>query len=195
MKKFLAAGLLAAGMISAPTAHAMPELVLNGSSKVTGVTGLEVDGMTFNITFSASNLNYSQALTDLAISSFFDFGSFSAAQSAAVALQQFFNDQGTAASDMAWSNGNDGIDHDFQVFVSLGATTVRSVLADWTQPIEWSGTDDFNRSQTEQCGNTNPPCAWASFEKVEVTEPATLALFGLGLAGIGFATRRKRKTA
>jgi len=175
-------GIMAGGLMlfMASAANAVPILSFDGSGDVDGVTGLVVDGMTYDATWAIGSFDTSgqnpTVLTNI-----------TDATSLVNMINTLFNDNSITPLDVAGvctdSNSNDC---DLIVAYNINVSSFDAVNVEWRQPSgpwepqnqNWSRTDDFG-------------IRVAQVTLTKVPEPGTLALLGLGLAGLGFARRKK----
>jgi len=61
----------------------------------------------------------------------------------------------------------------------------------WITPGQTSGSFNYTVTEANNGGGLSNMFLWTSGTPTQVPEPATLGLLGLGLAGVGFARRRK----
>lgn len=182
-------------------------VLLGSTSDPTGINGLVVDGTTYDVTFSTQSFN------DLFSGSLPTFWhDASGAYDAAVALAGSLADLGVTGLDGLTCGAGGGW---FSV-----ANACKLIVPDTNFPagVFVSGSGADNNHGTWFAGDNvsnaifgpdtelgivdgflgKTAYAYADFAasgSTAVPEPTTLALFGLGLAGLGFAfTRRKRSS-
>lgn len=166
-------------------ALATPTLV-GTTTDPTGIDNLVVDGKTYDVTISINDY-----LT--VFPSGPDFATPSGAGDAATALATFFASAGVTGLDGSpCGNGAIGASLICQVYVPSGdlAGLVSGSQAH-DQGTGWSEIGpEALALDTDTLGSVGAGYdEWAVF-KATVPEPATLALFGLGLAGVGLSRRR-----
>jgi len=194
--------LLLASALMAFTGTAAATPVLQGTTtEPTGVTGLVVDGSTYDVTITTNDsYNYvfgSQPLI---------FPTATSAGDAMLALQTFLNTTGVSdlyGGDYCYLHGCAVLEPyaDIGGMVSVAATGIPAPFEPPSIPEganPWSGAPapfgfQFPDFLALQIRHTLFGLEWAVFtpEATRVPEPATLSLVGLCLAGIGFARRRK----
>ena len=177
MKALTSIGLAAGLAISLSTAaNAVPVLV-GTTTDPTGINDLVVDGTTYDVTFSTTTLNS------------FTTGSTLSADADA-ALVAALNALSVTELGGTIPSGLSVVDVDNSLSLFEGPACFNNglpcVVGSWV-PTSGSGFPNLGSSAAG---------FWyvqaADFSVVGVPEPATLALFGAGLAGLG-ALRRRRK--
>jgi hypothetical protein len=205
--------LLAASLALPMSANAVPTLVGTGDLP-TGVNGLVVDGVTYDVTFSLSadpnqsgapSLDSSLAATALA--DFFgtqmitNWGSDKFEETASQYRLYIWLDY---QSPMATFYGN-GVSAFYSKLGGCGpcGTEPRGVYYNWT--VDDGYLSDYQPGYLKQQGNFNPFIGYqsggnlsnvsASFQAAPIPEPETYALMLAGLALVGAAARRRRARA
>lgn len=169
-------------ILASTTASAIPLLNYSGSD-VVGVTGLEVGGIAYDVSWQEGS--YNAVFDTPGITPTF-LGSSSGAQDAANALLGLFNSESLLPSGIGGLCTNDSFDCDFVIPWAVNATRIDAFNVDWSQP----GGPWVLQPQNWSRDFDNDLVAMALFTRA-VPEPATLALLALGLVGIGAARRRK----
>jgi hypothetical protein len=177
------AGCFLIGCIS--NAVATPILSPDGSK----VTDLDVGGTLYDVTFGDGIVGSVYA------SVVFDAAREIEARSVSNALGEFFNDEAILGTDIFGC----GSDIACQIFLAVTATPTNLDGADsplWFAPSgppgSWGGQHPILFSTQDTAISTALTIAtYALTPPSRVPAPATLALFGIGLAGLGWSRRKK----
>jgi len=204
-KKMAAVGVLALGSVSANSAIITGELSYDdtGTQIISRTDGLGVSYLGWGV---AASLTYAETLAATA-----DGGAFEeyhiANESEALEFYNLASEQnvafGTRWHDTNWSNAN-GLDEYSDVFGANHLLDVSLVWflnenfsnevgyiysSDWTYGfIPW--TPDLNIADADLSSVEGTSWLLVS-DTINVPEPTTLSLFGLGLAGLAFSRRHK----
>lgn len=169
-------------LLGATKALAVPILVTSGGDTI-GINSLDVNGVLYNVSWQEGSYN---AVFGSDTPTF--LGDSTGAQDAANAIISFFNGQSVEPIDLGGglACSSNSFDCDLVVPWAAQTTTFDAFNVDWAQ----SSGPWVLQSQTWSRNFDNDLVAMALFD-ITVPLPTTLALFGLGLVGLGLAKRKK----
>lgn len=171
------------------TANAVP-IVQGPLSAVSGITGLDVDGTLYDVTFVNDSYNnvFSSSTPTF-------FGDGASAQAAAIAMVNVFNSLSvTGILDLTDINGS-------PIYIDIPTAESVGFYDTWSAFLPSGATWDSGFTAGVLGGDFSQiSTAFATFTlasgsgnggSTQVSEPATLALMSLGLFGLGFMRKRK----
>ena len=190
MKSKLLGAVFAAAMVAVCQFHTASAATINtnGTGEVTSITGLDVGGSFFDVTFFSVGTSYETAYGGADVE-------YSNALAIASAIAQLLNAQATIP-DIAGTLGNTA-QSGFIVPLSVVGTDLSVYYASRTPPPFPAYNDPPTFAPITRTTGINPEFAWTEVSLTAATAtplPAALPLFATGLGAFGLiGWRRKRK--